>query len=76
MEPSTSSRVSGFVQAGTLIRGLQYATARGAQNWALGSGELRLGPPVVPSYPFLGEGSPTKIDYRKKVGTLVLASQI
>ena len=25
-----------------------------------------LGPPVVPFYPFLGEGSPTKIDYRKK----------
>ena len=27
---------------------------------------LRLGPPVVPLYPFLGEGSPTKIDYRTK----------
>ena len=26
----------------------------------------RLGPPVVPLPPFLGEGSPTKIDYRKK----------
>ena len=25
-----------------------------------------LGPPVVPFYPFFGEGSPTKIDYRKK----------
>ena len=25
----------------------------------------RLGPPVVPFYPFLGEGSPTTIDYRK-----------
>ena len=24
-----------------------------------------LGPPVVPFHPFLGEGSPTKIDYRK-----------
>ena len=33
-----------------------------------------LGPPVVPfSTPFLREGSPTKIDYRKK-GTLILAS--
>ena len=32
-----------------------------------------LGPPVVPFYPFLGEGSPTKIDYRKK-GTLILTS--
>ena len=28
----------------------------------------------MPLYPFLGEGSPTKIDYRKKVGTLILAS--
>ena len=35
---------------------------------------LPLGPPVVPSfYPSLGEGSPTKIDYRKK-GTLILTS--
>ena len=33
-----------------------------------------LGPPVVPFYPFLGEGSPTKIDYRKTVGTLMLTS--
>ena len=32
-----------------------------------------LGPPVVPFTPFLGEGSPTKIDYRKK-GTLILNS--
>ena len=33
-----------------------------------------LGLPVVPIYPFFGEGSPTKIDYRKKVGTLILTS--
>ena len=33
----------------------------------------QLGPPVVPFYPFLGEGSPTKIDYRRK-GTLILTS--
>ena len=26
--------------------------------------------------PFLGEGSPTKIDYRKKVGTLILSSPL
>ena len=26
-----------------------------------------VGPPVVPCYPFFGEGSPTKIDYRKKL---------
>ena len=32
-----------------------------------------LGPPVVPFYTFLGEGSPTKVDYRQK-GTLILAS--
>ena len=32
-----------------------------------------LGPPVVPFYLFLGEGCPTKIDYRKKF-TLILTS--
>ena len=32
-----------------------------------------LGPPVVAFYPFLGEGSPTKLDYRKR-GTLILTS--
>ena len=32
-----------------------------------------LGPPVVPFNPFLGEGSPTKIDCKKK-GTLILTS--
>ena len=36
--------------------------------------ELILGPPVVPFLtPFLGEGSPTKVDYRK-LGTLILTS--
>ena len=35
--------------------------------------ETHLGPPVVPFYPFFGEGSPTKIDYRKK-GSLILSS--
>ena len=34
------------------------------------SEELFLGLPVVPSFSFLGEGSPAKIDYRKK-GTLL-----
>ena len=33
----------------------------------------QLGPPVVPFYPCLGEGSPTKMDYKKK-GTLILTS--
>ena len=28
----------------------------------------------MPFYPFLGEGSRIKIDYRKKVGTLILTS--
>ena len=28
----------------------------------------------VPLCPFFGESSPTKIDYRKKVGTLILTS--
>ena len=36
-------------------------------------GCLCLGPPVVPFYPFLVEGSPTKIDYRQQ-GTLILTS--
>ena len=33
----------------------------------------QLGPPVVPFYPFLGEGSPTNTDYRKKAA-LILTS--
>ena len=36
-------------------------------------GGLQLCPAVVPFYPFLGEGSPTKIDYRKK-GALILTT--
>ena len=32
----------------------------------------KLGPPVMPFYPVVGEGSPTTIDYRKKSGTLIL----
>ena len=32
-----------------------------------------MGPPVSAFFTFLGEGCPTKIDYRKK-GTLILAS--
>ena len=34
-----------------------------------------LGPPVVPVDPLLGEGSSTKIDYRKK-GALILTSPL
>ena len=33
-----------------------------------------LGPPVLPFYPFWGEGSPTKIDYRPSL--LELSSSI
>ena len=44
----------------------------GENEWSLW-GDL-VGPvPVLPFYPFLGEGFPTKIDYRKK-GTLILTS--
>ena len=35
--------------------------------------KCNLGPPLVPFYSFLVEGSPTTIDYRKK-GTLILSS--
>ena len=42
-------------------------------NYRLGVAQMGLGPPVVPFYPFLGEGSPTKIDCRRK-GTLILTS--
>ena len=39
---------------------------------SVGHRESCLGPPVVPFYPFPGEGSPTEIDYRKK-GALIAA---
>ena len=38
-------------------------------------GNVYLGPPVVPFYPFFGEGSPTKIDDRKK-GTLIILTSL
>ena len=28
--------------------------------------KVSLGPPVVPLYPFVGEGSPTEVDYRRQ----------
>ena len=37
-------------------------------------GKIRIRFPSSALYPFFGEGSPTKIDYRKKVGTLLLTS--
>ena len=43
------------------------------QSWVF----LGLGSPVVPFYPFLGEGSPLKIDYRKNnVGYQLLLSSL
>ena len=48
-------------------RGTSPYTPHFSMNQFYGRGTLiRLGPPVVPFYPFWGEGSPTKIDYRKK----------
>ena len=42
----------------------------------LGEQVPSLGPPVVPFSPlFLRQGSPTKMDYRKK-GTLILTSML
>ena len=43
------------------------------QRYLFKSTHQKLGPPVVPFYPFFGGCSPTKIDYRKN-GTLVLSS--
>ena len=55
------------------------------QSWSLCWDDLKvavnnksrlfLGPPVVPFQPFLGEGSPTIIDHRKK-GTLIRTSPL
>ena len=40
------------------------------------SSDPKLGPPVVPFYPFVGEGSPTKIDCGEKTSsTLILAGE-
>ena len=51
-------------------RGLGFSLERSKTGRWL----VTLGPPV-PFYPFLGEGSPTKIDYRKK-DTLILTSRL
>ena len=50
--------------------GFVWAIHSGSGTWF---GSFSVGPPVVPFSPFLGERSPTKIDYRKK-GTLMLTS--
>ena len=44
---------------------------RRSRRWAL----VELGPPARGTVSFLGAGSPTKIDYRKK-GTLILTSPL
>ena len=45
------------------------------QSWfTLEDQQLQLGPPVVPFYLFFWEDSPTKTDYRKKMGTRILTS--
>ena len=72
-----------FVQKDTRETQAGRPGKHSARPWAGALDEVRqfggwckphsLGPPVVPFYPFLGEGSPTKIDYRKKV-TLILTS--
>ena len=51
------------------------AQGQKAMSRSLFKGNLHLGPPVVPFFPFFGEGSLTKIDYRKK-GTLILTSPL
>ena len=49
-----------------------YISFRGLKQEEMEAYPLeRLGPPVVPFLPFFGEGSPTKLDYRRK-GTLIL----
>ena len=50
---------------GVLLGGKECHPSHQGASCELRSVRL-LGPPVVPFYPFLGEGSPTKIDYRKK----------
>ena len=49
-----------------------------SSSWCLRGGSLGyllLGPPVVPIYPFLGEGSPLK-KTTEKMGTLILTSRL
>ena len=47
---------------------LSHAGSQKATNQVYVACGHRLGPPVVPFYPFWGECSPTKVDYRKKIG--------
>ena len=47
------------------ISGQKETPGRFMTNWANHNEFTSPTSPVVPFYPFLGEGSPTKIDYRK-----------
>ena len=53
--------------------GEAWGRMQGLAFWLLGGGSWLflvfacLGPPVVPSYRFFGEGSPTKVGHRKRV---------
>ena len=48
-----------------------------ANTWVLTSPDQAVwGPCSALLSPFLGEGSPTKIEYRKKSGTLILTSPL
>ena len=56
------------------VRGTSWQSSYGFTQAAIAQWlRQHLGRPVVPFYPFFGEGSLTKIDYRKK-GTLILTS--
>ena len=76
-----SKKVLAYLPSESAASGLQGLQVPFAQMIAIMALEddlkqktlLGLGSPVVPFYPVFGEGSPTKIDYRKK-GTLVLSS--
>ena len=52
----------------------QSQASQGVFKIEAGQFPIWLGPPVVPFYPFLGQGSPTKIDYRTRTGTLIPTS--
>ena len=65
-------RVDGVCLFVLTVRLFRLANDNGANDQAALNEEAearakKLGSPVVPFYPFLGEGSPTEIDYRKKL---------
>ena len=75
-EPAARNRPWEFwLEAGSPETGAALPGAHGVCVWFRGCDFFFFpGPPAVPFYRFfLGEGSPTKIDYRK-MGTLILTS--